>query len=270
MTEPELRAWMRSLPDILHRDSKWDNNRLALRHHVRLEPASEFLNWSTVRGTMFVGNTDYVAEELEDLKDVWERWKWALGDSGFGKPPLYNEQLQLTKSVDSRFQTTGSYIHQCYCLKQWEQKSEAPIEAMRSLVEFGGGYGALRVIAGSLGFQGKYTLYDLPEFSLLQEYYISNVLPDSKTHYSSRINILPTEIDLIVAVASLSEIPVEVRNDFFDRVSARYYYIIFQHQFNGIDNMEYFKDFAESKPEHDWQIWKDDLLPHYFLSGVPK
>lgn len=270
MTAQELRAWFAALPDI-HGDTKWDEHRVSLRNHARNEASTEFLKWSTVQATMFVGNAPYISRELADLKKTWSRWSWALPDAGFGEPILYDEEFSLLDTASTRFRTSGNYIHQAYRLKQWEQRAKVQMADMRSIVEFGGGYGALRVIANNLGFDGQYNLFDLPEMNILQEYYVSNVIPgNNSTQYISHVYDLPREVDLLVAVASLSETPVDIRNQFLDTVDARYYYIIFQPRFHGVDNVEYFRKFMESKTSHRWEYWTDKLIPHTFLMGVPR
>jgi hypothetical protein len=86
MNADELKAAFSNLPDILPR-TKWDEHRLSLRRHVKKDDLDEFLTWSTITATMFVGEAPYVEQELLQLMNHRNHWRSALSESDIGNPP---------------------------------------------------------------------------------------------------------------------------------------------------------------------------------------
>ena len=120
------------------------------------------------------------------------------------------------------------------------------------------------MIAARAGFRGDYFIQDVPEVSLLQEYYLSNVGVNA---------ILTTETpdieaDLVVGCYSFSEIPINLRESVLARVKGRSYLFAYQDVFYEVDNYEWFKKFAHSRPHLDWnEIHIEHLPGRYYLIG---
>jgi hypothetical protein len=66
--------------------------------------------------------------------------------------------------------------HQLYHLARFEQFRGERIEQVRSVVEFGGGYGNLARIFRSFEGLSRYSILDLPLFSCIQYVFLSTVL----------------------------------------------------------------------------------------------
>lgn len=233
MNVEELREAFFRLPELeIAPVYTWQRHRRSLKSHVRRDDPLEFLRWSTLVATMFVGNAPYIVHEFEELNT--KRWTDAIEEPWFGNAIPYEY---------ARY-TSGNLIHQAYHLKVFEDFSGIRINDLNSIYEFGGGYGAMALIARNLGFTGKYVIHDLPEFSLLQEFYLSNIgieaelvteLPDQKDY------------DLFIGCFSISETSLPFRERIFDAIHTDAYMLVFQHVWEGINNDDYFYDFVERK-----------------------
>lgn len=219
----------------------WKNIRETLRGHMASdEPVEEFLNWPEVASTMFVGNAPYTRDELEALvaSPEWIRYQPALAEDKLGKPPTFDVW------------TSGNLIHQCYHLMQWESETGLHVEDLTHIVEIGAGYGALCKIIRRLGFTGEYLIYDLPEFALLQEWYLGT-LGLSATWASE----LPERIitpDLLIALWSLSEMKAEVQSQYSQAISPAHYLVsTLDALWEGEDNKALFKGLSHFLTRRD-------------------
>lgn len=254
MTADDLKQAIRQLsplPDVSP-DFSWLGRRIALRRRILKDDPEEFLTWSVIIGTMFVGNAPYISKEMSNLE---LRYYDAIFDPGFGNPAVYDEWN------DDEI-ITGNLIHQAYHLAQWEEKTGKHIENLNQIEEFGGGYGAMALICNRLGFGGIYSIQDFPEFSLLQRYYLSNVLDDIGNIQFSHPPAYP---DLYIALWSISEVPPVDR-----RIpNADSYLFAYAPNWDGYSNQDYFGDFIKGKPDYKWWNWQIDHLPNsWYLVGV--
>ncbi|HEX7997142.1 MAG TPA: putative sugar O-methyltransferase [Pyrinomonadaceae bacterium] len=265
----ELRESIRKLPPLsppadseTNAESLWTRNRILIREKILRDDPRRFLNWEVIRNTMFFCNTPYIVPALESLRrsDKWEsRWRDATLESKVGLPlkfPHYPE-------------SSGNLIHQAYNLSRFEEHSGKAIEDFKVIVEFGGGYGRTCLLAHKLGFNGSYFIFDLPEFSALQRFYLKmngvNVAAETQNGLSgqgvvclSSIAELKTRledrsIDLFIANWSLSETPLELRDEFLPLVAgARSYLIGYQDAFGEVDNRDFFASWSARQPNVRW------------------
>jgi hypothetical protein len=243
-------------------NTAWDRHRIALRGHFENDNPNRFLRWSTIQATMFVGEAPYIVDEYNELMDVNlvpYLWRAILKEPGIGKP----QRLSYAEW------TSGNLVHQAYHLKQWLDLSDHNIHDLDCIVEIGGGYGAMALICHRLGFDGTYCIVDLPEFSLLQNYYldqcgITNVV------WTSADVADEIEPDLVIALFSVSEMPLSERKI----PKSDNYLFAYQPHWMGIDNMDYFwHNFALEQSVDIIKLgWKDYVNPHFgnyrYLVGV--
>jgi len=160
----ELRRAYQSLPPLEAGDSFWRDRRSELRQRIAADDPAEFLIWPTITSTMFVGEAPYIREQYDALtRDDIDRWHKAIREDEIGKPA----RLSYAPNI------SGNLVRQAYCLMLWEMFTSKNLSDMKSIIEIGGGYGAMAKVARRAGFEGCYTIYDLPELSLLQEFYLS-------------------------------------------------------------------------------------------------
>lgn len=228
----------------------WDRHRYELRRHCKKgDDLGKFLQWSTLTETMFVGEAPYIADEFSMLRDSgeWERWRKAIEETEFGGAP----RLSYAEY------TSGNLVHQAYHVFMWENALGLRAENLNRIVEFGGGYGAMALIMRRLGFSGEYFIFDVPEVSLLQGWYLSatgveNVAmcPCKDTEQYEP----PRYVDLVVGCWSLSEAPVKTRELFLDAVEPYSYLIAYQPQWKDTDNVAWFDKFTDEHNEYHWSL----------------
>lgn len=193
-------------------DTFWEYRQSELIKHIDQDDPSEFLAWPTIISTMFVGDKSTVRSELAVLRSLsdWPRWEQAIREDDFGKP----------ERLSGETWTSGNLVHQAYHLHRWEQTNGRCIDQLQSIVEIGGGYGAMAKIARRAGFTGKYLICDIPAFALLQEYYLSqlNISVDHLTQPDGK-----QQADLLIALWSLDEMPIDKSQGWLSSVTADRY-----------------------------------------------
>ena len=258
---------------------EWSDNikqvrRLALGGDLR-----HFLRWDVIRKAMFVGHDTWVVKELRHLKrqKAWNvRWHPGIKESPVGHPPPF---------IFCRG-SSGNLVHHAYHLVRFEDLASTPLQKMDFVVEFGGGYGSMCRLFYQLGFSGTYVIFDLPEFSILQTYYLNCLgLPIQKQRgiSSSGIHCISDleELQLVVsnrvrgstamfaAMWSLSECPIALRAKVLGAVGNMDFWLYgYQQEFGEINNVEFFRDVRMSCPEVEWH---EEKIPHlngnYYLVG---
>lgn len=225
-----------------------------------------FLRGTRIEGTMAPRNAPRFHHEFTTLQkqpDWQSRWYPAIREVPVGKPVPHVHCEE----------TSPNAIHQAYHLLQFELTTGKQISDLQFIFEFGGGYGCLCRIAHKLGFQGRYTIYDLPVLSLLQWYYLGTVGiggVDLITDISSlkvSLEQIPDE-SLFVAIWSLCEVDMPLRRK-IERLVAEFptFLLAYHRSMLGIDNIAYFDGFAR-RHDRDWTKWRvKHLRAHYYLIG---
>jgi hypothetical protein len=121
--------------------------------------------------------------------------------------------------------------------------SMAKLDVIDSIVEFGGGYGTMACIARKLGFTGEYIIYDFPEFSALQDYYLSNVGIEA-----SCVTEFPCcHYDMLIALWSISESPIGVRDEFMSGIDLPALVLAtYVAHWDGVNNWRWFSELGEN------------------------
>lgn len=261
----------------------WSDNLERLSFLVKNSDPSEFLNWDVIVKTMFLDTAPYLMNELEFLRsDIeWEqRWQPAIKENSFGKPAPYWRYPS----------SSGNLIHHAYHLYRFEKETGTKIEDINFIFEFGGGYGGFCRLCHNLGFSGKYIIFDLPQFSALQRFYLESIglkvfsRFDEISNHSEGILCL-SGVDslatinsfvknqgqsLFIATWSLSETPVAFRADVLNTVADFGYVLIgYQDYFEGIDNHQFFSNWVQFQDEMNFnQVPIDHLKNNRYLFGV--
>jgi len=146
----------------------WQGLRGQLRERLSRDDPAEFLRWPPVRQTMVRRGHRRVRPELAHLRarpDWRRRWRSAVRETTLGGPRL------LPRCPWS----SANLISQAYHLCRFEEATGRSLATMRTIVEFGGGYGRLCHLVHDLGFSGTYVIFDLPEVAVLQRFYLRHV-----------------------------------------------------------------------------------------------
>jgi hypothetical protein len=253
-------------------ENEWTGNVIRLKELVCNDDPREFTRWDVIQNTMCVNYASYLTSEFKYLKrhPDWEnRWRPAIKESAVGHPIPH---WQYPKS-------SGNLIHHAYHIAQFEDTTATRVDSMDFVFEFGGGYGSMCRLLYNLGFNGSYVIFDLPAFSLLQQFYLKAIgvtvhTPESFKNATSGAlcisdvgqmkeiisNMPKSDKSLFIATWSLSETPIEFRKSVVPLLSSFKTFLIgYQAQFNEVNNIEFFNEWKSIMSGVEWQ---DGHLKH--------
>jgi hypothetical protein len=286
--ETELAAEMRdrvgSLPPLDQLDSAdswWRASAGQFRTHMSAPDPRDFTRWPVVRNTMFLGNRRQAMvawRYLKSLPDFETRWRPAIDEVPLGAPvPL----------LWSR-RTSGQMAWIAFGAAAYERLTGLRLQDRQTIIEWGGGYGSMCRLVHRMGFRGRYLIYDLPELSILQRYYLrslglsvldeeawlsgkSGILLLSGLENLARVVPLATSAEAAFwATWSLSETPKAVREKILPHVAQMGSYLIsYQGKAADADNLAYFEAWRRSTGP-DWQHWVEPVAQspqHYWSAG---
>lgn len=263
MNADQLRQAMAALPEPVTtlKPPHWEYWRWELWQKAQQDDPIFFMSWPCVYHTML---TNHWSMDTEwDYLTRFDRMRWP-GEwtsklmAHTGKPPDYFRGTPYSNNM----------INQAYHIALWENTTGKRIDQLDTIIEFGGGYGAMALLCQRLGFKGSYWIEDLPELSALQEYYLSSTADTSRVYYCLPYHY---ECDLFIASHSLSEIEPEERRRVLRGLRAGSFLFVFHCEHNGVDNLEWFRQLAKSRPEYEWSSWYTEHLPNqWYQIGVRK
>ncbi|MBI5472947.1 MAG: hypothetical protein HY961_11435 [Ignavibacteriae bacterium] len=282
-TEQELRAVERFRSRLMQMGSAdvaalWKSWLEQFRTSITRSDPRTFLRLPIIRKTMFATNSPYLFGEFKALRastDWSTVWKPATREAAFGHPTPYFKDRG----------TSGNMIHQAFQLFRLRAKCSLQFSELTHVLEFGGGYGAMCRLVHSLGFKGRYIIYDVPEISCLQEFYLEGIglARNDSEELKAGVSLVSDPTDaarlfragngkpsrLMIALWSLSESPVERRKDFVEQIhQVDYCLVAFQKKFEGIDNYAYFRAVQSAGTNKSWTMEEISHQPgHYLLIG---
>jgi hypothetical protein len=264
----EVRRECSTSDDSIEADALWVAKRNELRALLVTHDPHDFLRWDPIRATMVKRGRTSVKVELRHLKrrpDWSDRWRHALRESTLGRPRPF-----------PRFPWSSSaLIHLAYHACRFEEATGRPLDRYGFILEFGGGYGGMCRLAHDLGFRGEYWIYDLPEVTALQRFFLRTIGIHAENE-DSRGGAVMTFSDpsrlcsalakrrhaesAFIAAWSLGETPICLRNRILPAVSSfDAFFIGYTEQFGDIDNTAFFRTWRSSLSDHEWY---DVPLPH--------
>ncbi len=235
-----------------------------------------FLRKNFIQKMFFLQNRFFVLKELKEIKKSkkWNFYKNLLTEDSIGNPIRY---FLYPKS-------SGNRINHLYHLTILEKILKIDIKIkVKTIFEFGGGYGCMARIFSKFNNKIRYNCYDTAYVNLLQYYYLKHNNLDvgfkkkNKFFLTSNFNKIQKNNDLFIANWSLSETPISFRKKFFNIIaSSKYILICFQEKFENIDNLKFFNSLKiklskkfEIKIEKN-KFYKGNIFfkqNHYFLIG---
>jgi hypothetical protein len=234
-----MRRRISLLPPLPPDAGRWQYHAGILRQDILEQDPEEFLTWPTVVSTMFVGDGSQLREEYAELRKCssWFHYERAVQEDGVGNPRI----SEMAPGMNANL------LHQVYHLSRWEITTGRHIKDLSSIVEVGGGYGGFAKVCRQLRFGGSYTLIDLPEFLILQEYYLSKTCGIQGINFVSNPAMLPAKADLLIGIYSMSEMSPTERQSILKQVKAENYLLAFQEVYDGVNNDEYFENYATNR-----------------------
>ena len=237
-------------PETEKRPPEWAYWRLDLWRRAQQDEPHDFTQWPSVYHTMLVNQ--WPAQIEIERRYVTER----IGHSAIAS------MLTPVHDYFDFGSLARNYVHQAYHILRWQEATGLNIADMGSIYEFGGGYGAMALVCNRLGFKGEYHIYDLPEFALLQQWYlgecgVNNVEWVKSDSYG--------DVDLLIACYSLSETDFNERDRILVAWPANSYLFLYSNKFEQYDNIAYFqrpdygKDYATkplNPPDTMMAVWE--------------
>jgi glycosyltransferase involved in cell wall biosynthesis len=195
-------------------ENKWQENCSEIVQAFHKFIPLNFLSSPVIRNTMFVdARGKWMQIQLDFLKEWYKNsLNKYLKEDAIGKPFIANLPLW----------TSHNSIHHLYHLAFFEKVTSAKIDSLRSIIEWGGGYGNLAKIVKRINPSITYTIIDLPIFCSLQYSYLASIFgedcinligKDETSIVQGKFNIIPLHLlskslpkpDLFIATWSLSE-----------------------------------------------------------------
>lgn len=252
MNADELREAMRALPEppAGSRPPHWNYWRRDLWERVvGGEDPRCFPSWPCIYHTMLVNHWKaHVALEFDYIFTDLGRW---VNPIAMGPPGIVKDRYADTPH-------SMNLIHQAYYLKRWENATGKRVKDCRKIIEFGGGYGAMALVVHRLGFGGEYAIYDLPEFALLQRFYLgeAGVKGVAWNKHDRR-----RKTDLLVGCYSLSEMPLNERREFLAENRAKSCLFLYSARFVDYDNLAFFQGELPELVDLEWEHFPAECLP---------
>tara|TARA_Y100000034_G_scaffold127081_1_gene179314 strand:- start:102 stop:995 length:894 start_codon:yes stop_codon:yes gene_type:complete len=281
---PEFVGGYDSIVGNCEKDGWWNECRIHLQRCLDNEnyTLDEFKSWSivqyipiwstnpSVKDVMF----DFLRSNIEPFlgNHDEERWKNVL----IHERDFYRDVDDVTNNillgdiggVKSEI-TIGVHVLHWVILNQFGIDPKN----LDFILEFGGGVGHIPKMVRKLGFRGKYGIFDFPEFSIIQQFY--NNMEIVVINHLELIDLFLNNGDsgLFYSTWGFSEAPLELRKRIEQNLSCyKYCFILYQDEFEGIDNVKYFNDFANRNFNFDWTSVGLDGYPNNenntYLIGV--
>lgn len=221
----------------------WPTMREVFKYDCAHLPLNRFRLWASCwnvpfitqyRTSRFVGEAFYHAAREAVVAD-------ALQENWIGAPDHLRPELRVTSDFDTSMQRIQDVAHLMIT-------GFGPREIIRfkKIVEIGAGYGDMCSVVHKMGFDGEYTIVDIPETQPIQEYYLGKQGIKPKWSFEDD-NV--SDADLVIATWSLSETPVEYRNRLMPKIqNSRNWLILAQSSVFGQEvNDDYFNNFFTTK-----------------------
>jgi hypothetical protein len=148
-------------------------------------------------------------------------------------------ERHFTKKLCEDFVTNAWNLRSNEHYDTYQNMSGNTINRFKRIVELGGGCGDFCRFVRDMGFEGEYVIWDLPMVSRIQQVALS----DLDVYYTHNVP-KPAPQTLFVATWSLSETPLEFRNNLVKKLDPKNYLICYQHEFGELDNTEYFSTWS--------------------------
>jgi len=213
----------------------WDYWRNDLRNCILTDEPENYKKWPIIRHTMLMDHLP-IDSSWKIVSDNMNRSgiEQALQPPIVGEPDWYEGYSRVM-------------IEQAAHLIQWENKSGRTVSDLHTVFEFGAGYGTMALLLNRLGFYGNYVIYDLPEMCLFQEWFLRQ--HGVSVNYCSSLDKMPdrANVDMLIAIGSISETPMDFREKFFSLVSADNFIFRYSRIWGEYDNGLYFDNFVKER-----------------------
>ena len=183
--------------------SGWEHYRSPLMNAMLTCDPSQFLTFRECCNVIHVEDLDITGKAARSLD---KRLINGARTSSFGG--------YRRSGLDPHLSLMANYV------RVFEVACQINIQSLATIVEYGGGYGGMAHVISRLGFTGNYFMYDLPEFLLLQRFYLSNVGVSADTRLDETLAKY-ADCDLMICSYSWAELPVGFTGNFIERTKPK-------------------------------------------------
>ena len=179
---------------------------------------------------------EFVKQAESDMIKATPDWLKAMRHVPRGFTPDNSDiERHFVHNLDPKFQTNAWNLRSNHHYQTYLRLTGNHINGFNRIVELGAGCGDFCRFVHDLGYDGEYVIWDLPMVSRIQQVALSDISV-SFTHHVPK----PQPRTLFVATWSMSETPAEFREIITSKLKPHNYLICYQHEFEDIDNTEYF------------------------------
>lgn len=169
------------------------------------------------------------------LYDNLNMWNWAMTHSNQGYTnslDIYSMDSYQLDSVNTSTYNMKSNHHYFH----YNTLTNQNINDFKNIVELGGGCGDFAKFTLNMGYTGNYTIIDIPEILEIQRYNLMGYDVNFSSHPISTTNTNT----LFISTWALSECPLGWRDKIINALNPSNWLIIYQVNFQDINNNEYF------------------------------
>lgn len=204
----------------------WESMNRDIRRSFSPHPPYAFLRHRLVDRTMFVHSPGLIFDrEIEEVKKQFADGDLVslIREDDVGKPRLIEAATDNGPVL-----TSHNTVHHAYHISRFLAVARPEIDTLRTIVEWGGGYGNLAKIVTRWRPGTTYVIVDTPLFSCIQWLYLSVVFGSETVEFLDRrtplafgrINVLPNSFadsyalkaDLFISTWALSESSPEAQD----------------------------------------------------------
>lgn len=180
---------------------------------------------------------------------TFRNWKYAMtiDKTGYCNCPSYftDEIVDVYGIMSSA--TNIKCNHHYYTYNHTTKKDILDFDRV---VELGGGLGDMAKFIRNMGFRGEYIIIDLPEVLELQKQNLNGYDVQFTTDVVGYL-----ENTLFISTWALSECPLSWRESVINNLQPESYLIIYQSNFEGISNKDYFSSWDGIEIDIPWIRW---------------
>lgn len=197
----------------------WEDQNEKLEESILPIPPISFLGNQVILETMFVGYDRFYKHQIAYLEKQIppEQILFLLKEDCIGTPPVTTKYGGIETSYNT--------VHHLHHIAKFVEHTNCKLTDIKSVVEWGGGYGNLAKIFKKMkqGEELTYTIIDTPIFSIIQWLYLGSILGETNVNLINepnqsiavgKINLLPlnflencliNNVDLFISTWALSE-----------------------------------------------------------------
>ncbi|MDY0386292.1 MAG: putative sugar O-methyltransferase [Methanolobus sp.] len=170
----------------------------------------KFLRNETIKKTMFLSvGGRWQNTQIKYLKTIIDekRLRELLHEDCVGHPTI----------TSFKYNSSHNLIHHLYHLVKFQSETDINLNAIDTVVEFGGGYGSMCRLMKRFNRNSTYIIIDLPIFSFIQLYYLKEIYGEGEVNIilSDKDEIIPNKINLIPIDERLVDKIKTVKPDLF-------------------------------------------------------